>query len=106
MEFLQPANGRIFQLDSEFHHSKQILVRHSSGNVINRLVPLIVESFESLNKLGIGLYGEFERLDRFDVMTGLSARAMTRRSERSCCSTESCIESSDEPKIGRYDLNF
>ena len=80
MEFLQPANGRIFQFDSELHHSQQILVRHSSGNVINRLVPLIVESLESLNKLGIGLYSEFERLDRFDVMTGLSARAMTRRS--------------------------
>ena len=82
MEFLQPANGRIFQFDSELHHSQQILVRHSSGNVINRLVPLIVESLESLNKLGIGLYVSSSDSIVFDVMTGLSTRAMTRRSER------------------------
>jgi len=52
------------------------------------------------------LYGEFQRLDRFDVMTGLCDRAMTRRPQRSCRNGESCIESSDEPEIGRYGFNF
>ena len=78
MEFLQPDNRRIFQFNSELYHSRQFLVRHSSGNVIDGFVPLIVESLESLNEFGIGLYGDFERLDCFNVMTDLSHRAMTR----------------------------
>jgi hypothetical protein len=68
MEFLQPANGRRFQFNSELHHSCQLMLRDSSSAIIDRLVPLIVECLDSLNELGIGLYRQFNRLDRFDVM--------------------------------------
>lgn len=77
MDFPQPSNDLLFQFDSELYHSLQFLVRYRPGNVIDRLVSLVVESLESLNELGIGLYREFESLDRFHVMTGLSDRAMT-----------------------------
>ena len=100
MKFRQPNKNRFFQFDSELHHCLQFLVRDSSGNIIDRVVPLIVETLESLNKLGIRLYREFRRLDRFDVMTGQCDRAMTRRPQLSCCNRESCIEGSDEPEIG------
>src|SRR5437667_7649854 len=101
MELLQPRKGTILQFVRELNHCRQFLVRDRSGNLIDRLVSLVVESLESLNKPCIGLYCEFERLDCLDVMTCLSGRPMTRSPERGGCATESCIKSSDKPKIGR-----
>ena len=65
-----------------------------------------MEGIESLNDLGAGLYGEFERFDCFDVMTCMSDGAMIRGAKRSCCRAERSIESSDEPKIGRYGFDL
>ena len=61
----------------EFDHRFQFLVGDGTSNVIDRFVPLVVEGLESLNDLWTGLYGEFEGLDCFDVMTGLRDGAMS-----------------------------
>ena len=75
--------------------------RACTNNVINRFIPLVVECLEPLNEFRVGLYGEFERFDRLDVVTRLSCCAMTGRAKRSRRDAERRVESSDESKIGR-----
>jgi len=62
---------------------------------------MIVEGLESLNDLRVGLYGEFQRFDCFDVVTCLSNGAQTRGAEPSCRDAARGVESGDKSKIGR-----
>ena len=72
----------------------------STSNVIDRFVPLIGEDLESLNDLGAGLYGEFQRLDCLDVMTRLDNGAAIGGAERCRRDAERRVESSDKSKVG------
>jgi hypothetical protein len=67
---------------------------------------LVVKGLESLNDLGTGLYGEFERFDCLHLMTSLRNGAMTGGAERSRRDAERRVESSDKSKIGRDDFDL
>jgi hypothetical protein len=65
-----------------------------------------VEGFELLNNLCIGLEREFKRLDCFDVMAGLSGRAMPGGTQCERRNAGRRIKSGDESKICRYRFDF
>src|ERR1700724_3339593 len=106
MGLLQPRCGAILQFSRELYHCFQFLVGYGASNIVNRFVPLVIEGLESLNHLGAGLYGEFERFDCLNVMTRLGDSAMTRGAERYRCDGKRRVESSDKSKVGRYGFDL
>jgi hypothetical protein len=65
-----------------------------------------VEGFESLNDLRVGLYGEFQGFDCFDVVTCLGNGAKSGSAEGGRRDAERGVESGDKSKVGRngFDL--
>jgi hypothetical protein len=73
---MKPACHLIVQLSRKLRHFLQFLVRHGSGHVINRLVPLVAENFELLYQSGICLDGEFQRFNGPGVVAYLGGGAI------------------------------
>ena len=106
MCLLKPKCHLAVQFGRKLCYLLQLLVRHCPGHIVDRFVALVAENLQLLYQLGIGIEGEFQRLNDFGVVADLRNGAIARSSERDCSGSQCRGEGGNKSKIGRNRAYF